>query len=169
MHGEVWPKTLLLVQQIAQTLALHVLHDDCLSAVEFDAVVHGHNVWVRKLCARNCFPAKTFGHLRIVGEVRLQEFYSNFSVKKSVDRHPYFGHPTSVDVMIKPVTTAYKAKGGFIYRHRCHATLVLKPLVFEGYPLLGVKRHSDSSLAGVSTDDCTNVTYNNVAFMHCTQ
>ena len=71
--------------------------------------------------------------------------------------------------MIKSVTTAYEAKGRFIYSHRCHATLVLKPLVFEGYPLLGVKRHSDSSLAGVRTDNCTNVTHNDVALVHCTQ
>ena len=67
VHGEVWPKAFLFVQQIAQTFALHVLHNDRLSAVEFDAVVHGHNVWVRKFRARNCFPTKTLSHLHVVG------------------------------------------------------------------------------------------------------
>ena len=54
-------ESFLTIKSLSQRLAINELHDDCLTTIIFNGVIHRDDVVVIEIRSSDCFTTKTFG------------------------------------------------------------------------------------------------------------
>ena len=136
VHREVRAELLLLVEQLAQALAVDQLHHHRLALLApdafFDGVIDGDDVGVAQLGDGDGLAAEAFGHDRIGRQRRLEQLHRHLTGERQVRRNPHFGHATLREATLQPVTLGEDRRGQrhgvrvrWGGRHVRHPTLVV--------------------------------------------
>lgn len=107
----------LLVEQVAKTAALHVLHDDHLEPVMGERVVHRNDVRVIQPGTRQGFTTEPLDGGFIARDVTLQYLDGHLPVEKRVVSEPHLGHSATSNETFKSVSVANEPRFEFSSRH----------------------------------------------------
>ena len=90
MDGEIGAQPALLVEQLAQALAVDELHDDrqptTFAAGVFDRVIDRDDVRMAQLGDGDCLASEPFGHDRVCRQRRFQEFDRDLTSEGQIGR-----------------------------------------------------------------------------------
>ena len=111
MDGELRAKSLLVVEQLAQALAVDELHHHGLAAVVLDRVVNGDDVRMVQPGDGDRLAPESLGDHRIGGEVRLQPLDGDLAIELDVGRQPHLGHAALRDPPLEVVSPGEQVDG----------------------------------------------------------
>ena len=104
VHRQVRAEPLLLVEQLAQALAVDQLHDHGLAAAVGDGVVDGHDVRVVQPGDGDGLTAEPLGDDRVGGQRRLEQLDGHVAGQQRVVGQPHLGHASLRETSLQPVT-----------------------------------------------------------------
>lgn len=144
-----------IVKSLAKTLSVDVFHDEEEASILADDVVNADNVRVLKPSKRIRLIPEPGHDNGVRGDLFLEDFYRNFTLKLRVDCQPDLGHSPLGKVATEFVPPPDEGIRLESRNHVWSATLVARLL-------WNAECNSDGALASVSANHCTNVTDDDV-------
>ena len=95
----------LLVEGLAQRLAVDELHDHGLASVVLDRVVNGHHVGVVQTGCHQGLASEPLRHRPLGGQVGLEQFHRHRAIEGQVGGLPDVGHSTVCAVLVESIAT----------------------------------------------------------------
>ena len=107
VHRQVGAEALLLVEQLAQALAVDQLHDHGLALLAPDGVLHrvvdGDDVGVAELSDGDGLAPEAFGHDGVGRKGRLEQLDGHLAGERQVGAQPHLGHASLREPTLQPV------------------------------------------------------------------
>ena len=111
-------------QQAGKRSTLYKLHCNEIGVVYFAPVVHRNDVWVRKVGCRLRLASKPLDKRGVICKLGKQHLQCNGAIEQNVARQKHFGHASTANAALYPVTLINKWH--FFVSH-CHLQLPLIP------------------------------------------